>query len=453
MTSKLTITREQATDKEIQMLIDSHENGTAMFLRVDAYYLMAKELQERRKAAMDGEPVAEFEQLAIENFRSAMEGIGHIRRTLEETFGGLHGTHVEPDVLAECKAICDAIYAAYLHAQPAPVDNTFIPKNLDKALGVVGVALPESKEEFNFQIERWIQRLIDRVIRYADEFKEQPAPVLPEVINKLLAIIDRHTVKLGWGEKPITLAELVIARDGSDELEYCRAAMLQAGNPAAWWQGLYGEIKDRGQRSTHDFTPDLGMSTEDIIDAINKRHVSDAGNSPGITGAEQRIADAVELLKQAAPAMLADNNGPNGPLVGRLKSPLIPDGYVMVPKEPTEEMNKAGWAAMNEHDAINPTYRAMIAAAPHETPALNSVQSVATVSDTWIPVSERMPEREVDVQVYCPDKKEQMVAYLERNELEDYFRFATWRTGEGIYCQPTHWMPLPAGPQELPDGK
>lgn len=60
------------------------------------------------------------------------------------------------------------------------VGNEFIPKNLDKALGVVGVALPESKEEFNFQIERWIQLLIDRVIRYADEFKEQPVPVVPE---------------------------------------------------------------------------------------------------------------------------------------------------------------------------------------------------------------------------------------------------------------------------------
>ncbi|HFW4144505.1 TPA: hypothetical protein ACIBNF_004609, partial [Salmonella enterica subsp. enterica serovar 9,12:-:1,5] len=53
----------------------------------------------------------------------------------------------------------------YRHAQPVPVDKEFIPKNLDKALGVVGVALPESKEEFNFQIERWIQLLIDRVIR------------------------------------------------------------------------------------------------------------------------------------------------------------------------------------------------------------------------------------------------------------------------------------------------
>ncbi|ESH02084.1 Eaa protein [Salmonella enterica subsp. enterica serovar Hadar str. ATCC 51956] len=72
----------------------------------------------------------------------------------------------------------------YRHAQPVPVDKEFIPKNLDKALGVVGVALPESKEEFNFQIERWIQRLIDRVIRYADEFKEQPVPVVPEKMSK-----------------------------------------------------------------------------------------------------------------------------------------------------------------------------------------------------------------------------------------------------------------------------
>ena len=47
-----------------------------------------------------------------------------------------------------------------------------------------------------------------------------------------------------------------------------------------------------------------------------------------------------------------------------LNSPVIPDGYVLVPVEPTEAMNKAGWAAMNEYDAINPTYRAMLAAAP-----------------------------------------------------------------------------------------
>ncbi|MGC8169546.1 hypothetical protein [Salmonella enterica] len=87
-----------------------------------------------------------------------------------------------PEERAEHDASIEAFKA--MLPQPAPVDKEFIPKNLDKALGVVGVALPESKEEFNFQIERWIQRLIDRVIRYADEFKEQPVPVVPEKMSK-----------------------------------------------------------------------------------------------------------------------------------------------------------------------------------------------------------------------------------------------------------------------------
>ncbi|NHJ97445.1 DUF551 domain-containing protein [Klebsiella quasipneumoniae subsp. similipneumoniae] len=103
-----------------------------------------------------------------------------------------------------------------------------------------------------------------------------------------------------------------------------------------------------------------------------------------------------------------------------------------------------GWVK----DAMRESYdacRADMLAAATQLPGSDP----ATVPGKWIPVSEQMPDREVDVQVYCPDKKEQMVAYLERNELDGYFRFATWRTGDGIYCQPTHWMPLPAGPQEV----
>lgn len=68
--------------------------------------------------------------------------------------------------------------------------------------------------------------------------------------------------------------------------------------------------------------------------------------------------------------------------------------------------------------------------------------------DTWIPVSDRMPERDVDVQVYCADKKEQMVGYMERNETEGWFRFASLPNGGGVYCKPTHWMSLPAAPQQ-----
>lgn len=99
------------------------------------------------------------------------------------------------------------------------------------------------------------------------------------------------------------------------------------------------------------------------------------------------------------------------------------------------------------HPGNSPAQSDCCPAQNHVSPEQNG--DTPAQSQGWIQVSERMPDREVDVQVYCPDKKEQMVAYLERNELEGYFRFATWRTGEGIYCQPTHWMPLPAAPQEV----
>ncbi|AYW18557.1 hypothetical protein DTA24_07795 [Klebsiella sp. P1CD1] len=49
----------------------------------------------------------------------------------------------------------------------------------------------------------------------------------------------------------------------------CRAAMLKEENATKWWHGLYKEIKGRGQCSEGDFTPDLSMSTEEIIDEIN----------------------------------------------------------------------------------------------------------------------------------------------------------------------------------------
>lgn len=125
-------------------------------------------------------------------------------------------------------------------------------------------------------------------------------------------------------------------------------------------------------------------------------------------------------------------------------APVVPE---KCPAEIRDLMASHSDALFNDDDAQeiwNACRAAMLAAAP-QLPG----SETAAVPGKWIPVSEQMPDREVDVQVYCPDKKEQMVAYLERNELEGYFRFATWRTGDGIYCQPTHWMPLPAAPQEV----
>lgn len=206
-----TITREQAlkiieaADEVISALAGTNEDvhpGSDNMLRLwddlnDRYAPpeVVRELARIALASLDAEPVA-----------WTSEG------DLAEVYCG------ETGVIGPKYIVGDV--PLYRHAQPVSVDKEFIPKNLDKALGVVGVALPESKEEFNLQIDRWIQRLIDRVIRYADEFKEQPVPVVPEEMNFSTAC---NFVQINGMAKEDRATLAMRAWNA------CRAAMLNGG--------------------------------------------------------------------------------------------------------------------------------------------------------------------------------------------------------------------------------
>lgn len=126
-------------------------------------------------------------------------------------------------------------------------------------------------------------------------------------------------------------------------------------------------------------------------------------------------------------------------------SPVIPDGYVMVPKEMTDEIGEAIAMQANCCGGIAlDIYDAMIAAAPHDTPALNSLQSVDSVTGGWIPVSERMPEAEGHYLVWANASR--IDGYC------DHLAIATYQGGEWsneFNWLVTHWMPLPAAPQEV----
>ena len=80
---------------------------------------------------------------------------------------------------------------------------------------------------------------------------------------------------------------------------------------------------------------------------------------------------------------------------------------------------------------------AMLAAAPHDTTALNSVQSVDSVTGGWIKVSEQMPESNG---VYF--------GWDGKRVLEVNCFFGGWSANQFIHGEITHWMPLPAAPQE-----
>lgn len=183
----------------------------------------------------------------------------------------------------------------YRHAQPVPVGNEFIPKNLDKALGVVGVALPESKEEFNFQIERWIQRLIDRVIRYADEFKEQPVPVVPEEINFSTAC---NFVQINGMAKEDRVTLAMRAWNA------CRTAMLQGGQPVSnrdelqvigWLRSDYNSDDKRDPNA-----PLFMLGRNDPSETWGVKYIPLSGNSPvipcGWISCSERMPDREYVL-------------------------------------------------------------------------------------------------------------------------------------------------------------
>lgn len=85
---------------------------------------------------------------------------------------------------AELKAQRDALAE---QVKQLEWDSVFIPKDIEKALAVMGVALPESKEEFNFSINRWVQRLVDQVVRFGPALDAERNNLRAEGIEQWVA--------------------------------------------------------------------------------------------------------------------------------------------------------------------------------------------------------------------------------------------------------------------------
>ncbi|HIF5914583.1 TPA: DUF551 domain-containing protein, partial [Raoultella ornithinolytica] len=178
-----------------------------------------------------------------------------------------------------------------------------------------------------------------------------------------------------------------------------------------------------------------------------------AGNSPVIPCAEQRIADAVELLKQAAPAMLADNGGPNGPLVGRLKSPAIPDGWTGSDKA------NAALMMLDRIETVDPVDDDRIEGIKRIVRELAAAPTgIKMNSNGWIPVSEQLPDDDDFVYIWPrPDFGVELYVgqYCECSPKGDGWYAQVYEQNYGIEWYPitvTHWMPLPAAPQEVSHG-
>ena len=182
-----------------------------------------------------------------------------------------------------------------------------------------------------------------------------------------------------------------------------------------------------------------------------------APQPPPVVPEEWAISDAVKFCKETGrqdagtamdawnacrAAMLQAGNSPvtpDGSAVAALTGiPMIPDGYVMVPVEPNGDMLAAAQDAYGETDGdIASTLRAAMLAAAPQSPG----SEPATVSGKWIPVCERVPT------------KQDGSVFLTWNG--QYIGKELFLMGSFQCLKPeiiTHWMPLPAAPQEVNHG-
>lgn len=225
---------------------------------------------------------------------------------------------------------------------------------------------------------------------------------------------------------------IVVGDDGGDALSYRR--LIQSFEPGT---KLYRHPQP-APVVPEEATPD---SIEILASARRRDHAvfqwdEDQRNAAADSWNAFRAAMLQESKKSAGAEATCKSN--ENVQVLHANPPVIPDGSASMLRRWLafgRGMQNAG--SQLPHNLIAET-ESMLAAASHDTPALNSVQSVLTVPGKWIPVSERMPEN--DGAYLCWDNR-YVTTYA--------FIFGAWQANQFIAKNITHWMPLPAAPQEV----
>ncbi|MGS4823243.1 DUF551 domain-containing protein [Raoultella terrigena] len=216
----------------------------------------------------------------------------------------------------------------------------------------------------------------------------------------------------------------------------CRAAMLQGkAEPVSLHPELsvwYGSMPESNGKS--NWTAILHRKGERLSTGIT---IELSEYPERVRYEADRVRHIIGELKEE-PDILAYDADEHSGYVKPGNSPVIPDGSADMLRRWLafgRGMQNAG--CQLPHNLIAES-EAMLAAAPHDTPALNSVQSVVTVPGKWITVSERIPETDGNYWGWWSESKRQGPVWFIKSELQAQFQSH----------EITHWMPLPNSPQE-----
>ncbi|HGN8976366.1 TPA: DUF551 domain-containing protein [Klebsiella pneumoniae] len=294
--------------------------------------------------------------------------------------------------------------------------------------------------------------------------------------ERLEQLADNNTIcKVSWDER-IELAQIALAAMDSESgclpLDYLQghkdglewAARLAEANHPETGDWLYDDPIELAKaiRKGPDMPPvqPAPVVPDDVLKALQKV-ARIRLDMDGFDGDRRGIADClcdaeealIEVVNRRAAMFnhpeqhldMVDHSGDVNEKGGDGNSPVIPDGWTCNDKANAALMmlDRIETVDPVDDDRIDGIKRIVreLAAAPHDTPALNSIQSVDTVADRWIPVSERMPESNG---VYF--------GWDGKRVLEVNCFFGGFSANQFIHGEITHWMPLPAAPQEVNHG-
>lgn len=185
----------------------------------------------------------------------------------------------------------------------------------------------------------------------------QPAPVVPDAATAIRACLS---------EFPESARDIV--EECADIAENaCRAAMLHGADGKPELTVWYGAMPETNGKT--NWTAILHRKGQQIWEGIT----IDRSEYPDRVRYEaDRMRHLIGELPDEPDILSYDADAHSG-YVKPGNSPVIPDGYVMVPKDPTAEMQSAGASAiriettaLNKLWTANAVFRAMLAAAPQE---------------------------------------------------------------------------------------
>ena len=266
----------------------------------------------------------------------------------------------------------------------------------------------------------------------------QPAPEHPEVLP--CSVLLEPGLRFGKGIKTSTMLA-ALSRRAVYESDLAALSPEERAEFQAGIEGVKALIAQSAPVVPESISVRQAISALESADAVTT-----IGQAYKLGWNACRAAMLQELQKSAgAEATCRSNKNVQDLQVDN--SPEIPDGYVMVPVEPNGDMLAAAQDAYGETDGdIASTLRAAMLAAATQSPGIEP----ATVPGKWIPVSEQMP----------PSRHEVLVGRWWGEKPRWCCKWATYIPGHpdaqssgwlipGASWTPTHWMPLPAAPQEV----